>query len=82
MRENRRAGGLTSNQHIGDTKAGTLVGIDRYGNKYFENMEEELPLRTRWIDFKEYEWDPYVPYFPCHSATSSTTTGRATWDRG
>lgn len=27
----------------GDTKAGTLIGVDRYGNKYFENMEEELP---------------------------------------
>lgn len=27
-------------------------------------MEEELPLRTRWIDFKEYEWDPYVlPFY-------------------
>ena len=28
---------------IGDTKAGTLVGVDRFGNKYYENMEEELP---------------------------------------
>jgi hypothetical protein len=28
---------------IGDTKAGTLIGVDRYGNKYFENLEEELP---------------------------------------
>ena len=27
----------------GDTKRGTLIGIDRFGNKYFENMEEELP---------------------------------------
>lgn len=24
-------------QHIGDTKAGRLVGIDKMGNKYFEN---------------------------------------------
>lgn len=35
----------------GDTKAGTLIGQDKYGNKYFENLEEELPrkddLRTR-----------------------------------
>ncbi|KAJ5223585.1 hypothetical protein N7468_008127 [Penicillium chermesinum] len=46
-------------QNIGDTKAGTLIGIDRYGNKYFENMEEELPLRTRWVDYKTNwpEWD-------------------------
>lgn len=44
-------------QYQGDTKAGTLIGIDRYGNKYFENLEEELPLRTRWVDFKEKELD-------------------------
>lgn len=27
----------------GDTKAGTFIGADRYGNKYYENFEEELP---------------------------------------
>ncbi|PYI09990.1 putative NADH-ubiquinone oxidoreductase subunit B17.2 [Aspergillus sclerotiicarbonarius CBS 121057] len=43
-------------QYIGDTKAGTLIGVDRYGNKFFEN-EEELPLRTRWVDYKEKEFD-------------------------
>ncbi|EME43172.1 hypothetical protein DOTSEDRAFT_72525 [Dothistroma septosporum NZE10] len=37
---------------------GALVGIDRYGNKYFENLEEELPLRTRWVDYKDNEYDP------------------------
>ena len=26
----------------GDTKYGKLMGVDRYGNKYFEN-KEELP---------------------------------------
>ncbi|EGP85274.1 uncharacterized protein MYCGRDRAFT_61838 [Zymoseptoria tritici IPO323] len=41
----------------GDTKRGALVGIDRYGNKYFENLEEELPLRTRWVDYKDKEFD-------------------------
>ncbi|EOD50723.1 NADH:ubiquinone oxidoreductase 17.2kDa subunit [Neofusicoccum parvum] len=45
-------------QYIGDTKAGTLIGTDRYGNKYFENLEEELPLRTRWVDYKDHEYDP------------------------
>lgn len=30
----------------GDTKAGTLIGTDRWGNKYFENLEEELPRKT------------------------------------
>ncbi|CCU77400.1 unnamed protein product [Blumeria hordei] len=42
----------------GDTKAGTLIATDRYGNKYFENLKEELPLRTRWIDYKDHEFDP------------------------
>ena len=27
----------------GDTKAGTYIGTDRYGNKFYENMDEELP---------------------------------------
>ena len=27
----------------GDTKAGTYIASDRYGNKYYENLEEELP---------------------------------------
>ncbi|KAI1799480.1 NDUFA12-domain-containing protein [Daldinia bambusicola] len=43
-------------QYIGDTKAGTLVGVDRFGNKYFEN-NEELPLRTRWVDYKNSDFD-------------------------
>ncbi|WPB06302.1 uncharacterized protein RHO25_010959 [Cercospora beticola] len=44
----------------GDTKRGTLIGIDRFGNKYFENLEEELPLRTRWVDYKDSEYDPHA----------------------
>lgn len=28
---------------VGDTKAGTLIAKDKYGNKYFENLEDELP---------------------------------------
>jgi hypothetical protein len=30
-------------QYMGDTKAGTLVGKDKFGNTYYENLEEELP---------------------------------------
>jgi hypothetical protein len=33
----------TNSVHAGDTKAGTLIGTDRWGNKYFENLAEELP---------------------------------------
>ncbi|KAK9379618.1 NADH ubiquinone oxidoreductase subunit NDUFA12-domain-containing protein [Kockiozyma suomiensis] len=43
---------------IGDTKYGTLVGIDRFGNKFFENKEEdEIHLRTRWVQYKEKYYD-------------------------
>ncbi|KAI4234982.1 MAG: hypothetical protein LQ349_003457, partial [Xanthoria aureola] len=45
-------------QNIGDTKAGTLIATDRYGNKYYENVDDELPLRTRWVDYKEQEYSP------------------------
>lgn len=39
---------------VGDTKAGTLIGVDRFGNKYFEDNEElprayPLPVATGWI---------------------------------
>ncbi|KAL8839832.1 MAG: hypothetical protein Q9176_004235 [Flavoplaca citrina] len=47
-------------QYIGDTKAGTLIARDRYGNKYYENIDDELPLRTRWVDYKEKEYSPYA----------------------
>lgn len=41
----------------GDTKYGVLIGKDRYGNKYYENLEQDLPLRTRWVDYKDKELD-------------------------
>ena len=40
----------------GDTKYGTLIGTDRAGNKFFENLEE-LPLRTRWVDYAKHDYD-------------------------
>jgi NADH:ubiquinone oxidoreductase subunit len=33
------------------------VGLDRYGNSYYENAAE-LPLRTRWVDYKDHFWLP------------------------
>ncbi|KAK4543110.1 hypothetical protein LTR36_005887 [Oleoguttula mirabilis] len=45
-------------QYMGDTKRGALIATDKYGNKYFENNDEELPLRTRWVDYKDKEFDP------------------------
>ncbi|KAL2106976.1 hypothetical protein VUR80DRAFT_5886 [Thermomyces stellatus] len=43
--------------YIGDTKFGRLVGTDVAGNKYFENTDE-LPLRTRWIEYAKHDYDP------------------------
>ncbi|KAK2032044.1 NADH ubiquinone oxidoreductase subunit NDUFA12 [Colletotrichum zoysiae] len=42
--------------YIGDTKHGRLVGEDKAGNKFYEN-NDELPLRTRWVDFKKHDYD-------------------------
>ncbi|KAK4464751.1 NADH ubiquinone oxidoreductase subunit NDUFA12-domain-containing protein [Cladorrhinum samala] len=43
--------------YIGDTKAGTLVGVDKFGNKFYENNTDELPLRTRWVDYAQHDFD-------------------------
>ncbi|SPO06875.1 related to nadh-ubiquinone oxidoreductase subunit b17.2 [Cephalotrichum gorgonifer] len=42
--------------YIGDTKYGRLVGTDSMGNKFFENTEE-LPLRTRWVEYAKHDYD-------------------------
>lgn len=74
-------------QNIGDTKAGTYIASDRYGNKYYENVEQELPcilcistvareallivgiVRTRWVDYKDSEYNPWVPPSVSRSAS-------------
>lgn len=40
-------------QYIGDTKAGKLIGTDGLGNKYFENLEEELPCKLYFQLFSQ-----------------------------
>ena len=70
-------------QYMGDTKAGTYIASDRAGNKYYENLDDELPcmsqlfcsyhwgfvisnnvtVRTRWVDYKEKEYDPYDLFY-------------------
>jgi len=46
-------------QYIGDAKSGRFVGMDQFGNKYFENRngEEEVPGRHRWVDFAEHDYN-------------------------
>ena len=35
-----------------DLKIGTLVGVDSFGNKYFENNQYFVP-RNRWVEYSE-----------------------------
>uniref|UniRef100_A0A060T317 NADH dehydrogenase [ubiquinone] 1 alpha subcomplex subunit n=1 Tax=Blastobotrys adeninivorans TaxID=409370 RepID=A0A060T317_BLAAD len=43
---------------LGDAKYGRLVGTDVYGNKYYENTEDdEIHLRTRWVVNKDHYFD-------------------------
>ncbi|KAK1927092.1 putative cell viability protein [Papiliotrema laurentii] len=45
--------------YIGDAKAGTLVGTDQFGNRYYENTKygEEVPGRHRWVDFAQHDYN-------------------------
>ncbi|KAG8847048.1 hypothetical protein FRB96_001698 [Tulasnella sp. 330] len=42
-------------QSIGDAKSGRFVGMDQFGNRYYENLNavEEIPGRHRWVDFAQ-----------------------------
>lgn len=41
-----------------DVKRGTLVGEDDWGNKFYEtNIPEEIHLRTRWVEYNEWQID-------------------------
>ncbi|KAH3669107.1 hypothetical protein WICMUC_005071 [Wickerhamomyces mucosus] len=44
---------------MGDAKAGTLVGVDDYGNEFYETEDpDEIHLRTRWVEYKDSKtWD-------------------------
>ena len=35
-------------QYMGDTKAGTYIASDKFGNKYYENLEDELPRTLQY----------------------------------
>uniref|UniRef100_A0A915K096 NADH dehydrogenase [ubiquinone] 1 alpha subcomplex subunit 12 n=1 Tax=Romanomermis culicivorax TaxID=13658 RepID=A0A915K096_ROMCU len=39
-------------------KEGTLVGVDKFGNKYFENNIYTYP-KNRWVDFSKRVWLDY-----------------------
>jgi len=46
-------GGWKLTTVAGDTKAGTLIAKDKFGNKYYENLEEELPCKHTEMLFRK-----------------------------
>ncbi|KAF1758943.1 hypothetical protein GCK72_015403 [Caenorhabditis remanei] len=40
------------------TRVGTLVGSDKFGNRYYENNEYFVP-RNRWVEFPDKVWLDY-----------------------
>lgn len=43
---------------LGDAKSGDLVGTDDFGNKFYETKnEEEIHLRTRWVEYQKWGMD-------------------------
>ncbi|MFH4973801.1 hypothetical protein AB6A40_000510 [Gnathostoma spinigerum] len=43
-----------------ETRVGTLVGEDKYGNKYYENNAYFMP-RNRWVEYPVGQWLDYDP---------------------
>ncbi|KAF8192427.1 NADH ubiquinone oxidoreductase subunit NDUFA12-domain-containing protein [Pholiota molesta] len=69
-------------QYIGDAKAGTYVGKDQFGNRYFENRnaEEEVPGRHRWVDFAQHDYNATQVPPEWHSWISHIRTEPPTQD--
>ncbi|GMM29215.1 hypothetical protein DAMA08_019310 [Martiniozyma asiatica (nom. inval.)] len=43
---------------MNDTKSGHIVGEDDYGNKFYETTNpEEIHMRTRWVEYKDWTHD-------------------------
>ncbi|KHN75541.1 putative NADH dehydrogenase [ubiquinone] 1 alpha subcomplex subunit 12 [Toxocara canis] len=41
-----------------ETRVGTLVGEDKFGNKYYEDNEYFMP-RNRWVEYPVHRWLEY-----------------------
>lgn len=46
---------------MGEVKFGELKGVDRNGNKYFENTEYPFG-QHRWVEYKVRPWLVCPPY--------------------
>ena len=45
-------------QYMGDTKTGTYIASDKFGNKYYENLEDELPRTPLCSSFSPTTYPP------------------------
>ncbi|CAH1264450.1 NDUFA12 [Branchiostoma lanceolatum] len=66
----RHNGGITGSiwtlLRAGDLREGTLVGVDQFGNKYFEN-KKYFYARHRWVEFGDKQkswWEPDASQIP------------------
>ncbi|VDN59423.1 unnamed protein product [Dracunculus medinensis] len=41
-----------------ETRSGTFVGEDKFGNRYYEDKSYNVP-RSRWVEYPEYRWLEY-----------------------
>ncbi|KAL8956201.1 MAG: hypothetical protein Q9193_006208, partial [Seirophora villosa] len=70
--------------NIGDTKAGTYIATDRYGNKYYENQDEELPRAGGKKNRSHIEpgWHAWMSYLVDKPPTEDAVlrTGQRSWE--
>jgi len=60
-------------QYMGDTKAGTYIATDRYGNKYYEN-KDELPCQSALHPFPPFPQCPsFCPMYSKHITDEEAT---------
>jgi len=67
-----------------DIKAGTLMGVDQFGNQYFQNEKEEPWGRSRWVFYanKNYDASQVPPewHMWLHRISDTTPTSK-TYER-
>ena len=49
---------------VGDIKVGRLVGSDSLGNKYYQNTDEVVWGRDRWVDYSNRFYPREASYVP------------------
>lgn len=76
-------------QSLGDAKAGTYMGTDRAGNKYYEDLNE-IPGRHRWVEYAQNNevnasqidpaWHGWLHHTHKMPPEQNPNMGRPTWE--